>query len=523
MKKNNINKAVISAMTFVFISAGFVSAYQNMGFKPIFDNNITQQSNGASDCIKHQYTFDLYTTQHYPVMKDPIPLRNRREPNNEIPVNLINTPSEFSWASIEGKDWMTCVKSQGRCGSCWLFAAMGALEGVINIRENCADLNPDLSEQYVLSCLPLAGSCSGGTIENCVFYYIMNTSEQGNYKNGTLTEDSFAYQSSYDFIPPCSDKPQNWEDFLIPISGYWENWTNLNDPALKDSIKSLLIQKGPLMSYFWASERFIRWGSLVKDPTKYYPDRNEPCPNYVNHGTTIVGWKDDPSIGNGGYWICKNTWGPNWGYNGFFNIEYDCLNLGGFIAWVDYDPESFDWPPVANAGGFYYGSIGEEVHFDGSKSVDPEGAISSYIWNFGDDTNDSGKMVSHVYAIRGVYPVTLTVTDSSGQQTAHTTLVGIEEDPLVVKLSGGLGLKMGFTNPVDVELKDFQYEIEIDGLVFPNKIHGVYQSIPIGGRTETTVRLLGIGLGTVYIDINGYLITSKFLIFGPFVKIINIF
>ncbi|KYK23648.1 hypothetical protein AYK25_06595 [Thermoplasmatales archaeon SM1-50] len=523
MKKNNFNKIVIYGMTLVFISVGFVSAYQNEGLNHNLIKATTLKSDNYSSLIKHLYSFGLFSTKNYLVMENPIPLKDMGETKNEIPVERVATPSEFSWLSTDGKDWMTYAKNQGNCGSCWLFGAMGALEGVINIREGCADLDPDLSEQYVLSCLPAAGSCNGGTIDHCVYYYIMNTSEQGNYKNGTLTEDSFSYQSNFDYIPPCSDKPQNWEDFLIPISDYWENWTNLNDPGLKDIIKSLLIQKGPLMAYFWASGRFIRWGTYAKDPSQYYPDRNEQCPNYVNHGTTIVGWKDDPSIRNGGYWICKNTWGPNWGYNGFFNIEYDCMNLGGFIAWVDYDPESYDWPPVANAGGFYYGKIGEEVNFDGSKSIDPEGAISSYFWNFGDNTTASGPMVSHVYTEQGVYPVTLTVTDGSGQETSHITLVGIEEDPLSVDIAGGFGLKIGFMNPVDKELKNFKYHIALKGLLIPNRIAGIYQSIPEGARAEATVNLLGIGFGTANIDISGFLTTARFFIIGPFVKILTIY
>jgi C1A family cysteine protease len=521
MKKNIFNKMMIYGMTLGFISVGFVSAYQNVDFNHSLGNHISQTSDDYSTRIEHYYSFNQYSTNHYRVMDDPIPLQNMGETKNEIPIELVNTPSEFSWLNYDGKNWMTCAKNQGRCGSCWLFGAMGALEAVINIREGCADLNPDLSEQYVLSCLPEAGSCGGGNIEHCVYYYIMNTSEQGNYRNGTLTEDIFFYNSSVEYIPPCSDKPQNWEEFLVPISEYWENWTNLNNPALNDMIKSLLIQKGPLMAYFWASERFIKWGTLIKDPSKYYPDYNEQCPNYVNHGTTIVGWKDDPSIGNGGYWICKNTWGPNWGYNGFFNLEYDCLNLGGFIAWVDYDPESYDWPPVANAGGFYYGNIGGVVNFDGSKSVDPEGAISSYTWNFGDNTTANGPIVSHVYTQRGVYPVSLTVTDSSGQETTQITLIGVEENPLSLDITGGFQLKIGFTNPVENELKNFEYHIALKGLIIPNQISGIYQSIPAGVRVETTVRLLGIGFGTATIDINGLITTARFLIVGPFVKIHN--
>lgn len=522
MKKKNFNKIVIYAMTLVFISVGFVSAYQNEELNRSFDNHITQKSDGRSTIIEHRYSLNQYSLDSYPVMENPISLKDLGETKNKIPIELTNTPSEFSWLSVDGKDWMTCAKNQGRCGSCWLFAAMGALEAVINIREGCDDLDPDLSEQYVLSCLPAAGSCNGGNIEHCVYYYIMNSSVEGNFRNGTLTEDSFLYQSSFEYIPPCSDKPQNWEEFLVPISNYWENWTNLNDPSLNDIIKSLLIQKGPLMAYFWASERFIRWGTFVKSPSKYYPDYNEQCPHYINHGMTIVGWKDDPSVGNGGYWICKNTWGPNWGYNGFFNLEYDCLNLGAFIAWVDYDPDSYDWPPVANAGGFYYGKIGEEVNFDGSKSVDPEGAISSYTWNFGDNITANGPIVSHVYAQHGVYPVSLTVTDSSGQQTTQITLIGVDEDPLSVDISGGFQLKIGFTNPVDNELKNFEYQIELKGLIIPNRIAGIFRSIPEGARAETTMRLFGIGFGTATIDINSFITTARFLIIGSFIKILNV-
>lgn len=523
MKNKNFKNGIIFGTALLFITAGFVSAYQDEVFNRGSHDGELLVSDGYTNLIEHQYGIDLFSIKKYRVMENPIRLRDLDEPSNNLPIDLIDTPVEFTWTSDDGKDWTTCAKNQENCGSCWLFGSMGALESVINIREECADLNPDLSEQYVLSCLPLAGSCNGGNVERCAYYYIMNTSDEGNYANGVITEDSFSYQSSFDYIPPCSDKPPDWEDFLIPISDYWESWPNLDDPFLKDTIKSLIYQKGPLMAYFWASERFIRWGTIVKDSSKYYPDYNEDCPHYVNHAMTIVGWKDDSSITNGGYWICKNTWGPNWGYNGFFNIEYDCLNLGGFIAWVDYDPDSYDWPPVANTGGFYQGITGEEIIFDSSQSVDAEDTIATYEWDFGDGTNASGLVVSHIYSVKGVYPVTLSVTDSIGQVTSQTTLVGVDEDPLSVEISGGLGLKIGFTNPVDADLKNINYQIEMKGFILPNKIAGIYQSIPADTQTETTINIYGIGLGSAKISINGYTATTGFFILGPFVKIINVF
>ena len=58
---------------------------------------------------------------------------------------------DFNWKNNNGQDWTTIAKYQGNCGSCWDFAAISTFESIINIREGCATLDSDLSEQYVLS------------------------------------------------------------------------------------------------------------------------------------------------------------------------------------------------------------------------------------------------------------------------------------------------------------------------------------------------------------------------------------
>ncbi|MBN2602995.1 MAG: PKD domain-containing protein [Candidatus Thermoplasmatota archaeon] len=142
----------------------------------------------------------------------------------------------------------------------------------------------------------------------------------------------------------------------------------------------------------------------------------------------MVGWEDDSSIGNGGYWICKNSWGSYWGYDGFFNIEYGSLHIDdSTILWVDYDPISVDWPPVANAGKPAGAQVGKNLLFNADSSFDPDNNIVSYSWDFSDGSTADGKQVSHSFSQLGTYPVTLTVTDGANQSDTEVITVWIQE------------------------------------------------------------------------------------------------
>jgi len=344
-------------------------------------------------------------------------------------LTVIEPPNYFNWKDYQGKDWTTQAIDQGNCGSCWLCAALGALESIIQIRENCAELSLDLSEQYVLSCLPHAGSCNGGRAYSAYRYIQRNTST-GNYCNGIIPEFCFPYQAND--IVDCSDKCNNWEDFLIPISDYG-TWSSDGSSEDIEKIKTQILTSGPLVATMYATyyphgeNNLEEWGWEHHDSTDYYP---YPGPiNGANHQVVIVGWKDDPSINHGGYWIVKNSFSEEWGYDGFFNIEYGSLNIDSVaIDWVDYDPKSYgNWIPVANANGTYHGSINEGLIFDGRASIDHEGLITGYHWDFGDGTNATGVVVSHAYSQQGIYPVTLTVIDNQGNTGEDKTWAYIDQ------------------------------------------------------------------------------------------------
>jgi cathepsin C len=45
-------------------------------------------------------------------------------------------PDSMDWRNYNGHNWMTPAKSQGSCGSCWAFAAIGVIEARLKIMDN---------------------------------------------------------------------------------------------------------------------------------------------------------------------------------------------------------------------------------------------------------------------------------------------------------------------------------------------------------------------------------------------------
>ncbi len=326
-------------------------------------------------------------------------------PSDKI-VELGPYPSSWDWRNATYNnmhgDWTTPVKNQGNCGSCWDFAAMGALEAIINIREGNPNLDPDLSEQYLLSCPPDSGGCNGWNAYYA-YKYLKNN-------GGAIPESCFPYTASDS--TPCSYKCNDWKDHLIPISSYGYYYK----PS-RDVIKSIVATKGPVVTDMAVYNDFFSYSGGIYEHEGYEP------PSAINHQVVIVGYNDD-----GGYWICKNSWGKWWGENGFFKIAYGDCQIEYEIVYVDYDENSVDWPPVVDAGGPYYGKPNEEIAFNGSATWS-DNAIVSWQWNFGDGTNGSGINLTHKYSQEGIYTAQLTVTDEKGYNNTDTTLVYIDGTP----------------------------------------------------------------------------------------------
>jgi hypothetical protein len=83
-------------------------------------------------------------------------------------------------------------------------------------------------------------------------------------------------------------------------------------------------------------------------------------------------------------------------------------------------------PPVANAGGTYFGATGRPLQFNGGGSSDPDaGQVLSYAWNFGDGATANGVSPQHTYLIPGNFVASLTVCDNGSPQLCSSDVAAV--------------------------------------------------------------------------------------------------
>ncbi len=94
--------------------------------------------------------------------------------------------------------------------------------------------------------------------------------------------------------------------------------------------------------------------------------------------------------------------------------------------------------PQPHAGGPYLQYLDRAVQFNGTRSMDPDGQIVSYLWDLGDDTSASGATPTHLYGSEGNFTVTLTVTDNNGSlATATSYALVVSNLPPVIQTCTG--------------------------------------------------------------------------------------
>ncbi|XP_035712980.1 cathepsin L [Folsomia candida] len=220
-------------------------------------------------------------------------------------------PMDWRWLGF-----VTPVKNQGSCGSCWSFSATGAMEGMHKRR---TDVLPNLSEQNLIDCSSDYGNlgCKGGYMINAFNYVIRN--------RGINTQASYPYRGEQDFCQYRSDT-----NAVTGMTGY-VRVTQGDEIALEDAVRRI----GPLFVFLPLLMQYYSSG-IFND------NRCSSCA--PNHAVLVVGYGTDSS-GNL-YWIVKNSWGTSWGEQGYFRLARRAGNMCGIASYASY--------PTARNSNLYY-------------------------------------------------------------------------------------------------------------------------------------------------------------------------
>ena len=206
--------------------------------------------------------------------------------------NIGSLPTSFSWsgwdgAAVVGTNYMTPVRNQGGCGSCWAFAAIGDMEAQYQISKGNPSTGVDLSEQNVLQCS--GGSCSGWYLDGTL-NYLKNS--------GTPDEACNPYNAADHACGTgrCSD--------YLSRTYKITDWTWISTDTA--TIKSYLYSHGPVMVWMPIFSDFPWYDAAF---WQYYYYGHDTSGSYDGHFVVIVGWND----AGGGYWIVRNSWGTSGG------------------------------------------------------------------------------------------------------------------------------------------------------------------------------------------------------------------
>ena len=229
-------------------------------------------------------------------------------------------------ANEEG--FVTDVKNQRNTSLCWAFSLASNLETSLLTRgQKYYDLS---EEQLAYFWANRVNDPLGNTPNDKITRTQSNYHGTGNGRvasfflstwSGMTTEEKVPFQSS----------AVTWPDSLAyDTSAYMED--AIFSQYTVERTKQLLMEYNSVSAMIYMLDNY------------YYPDTaSYSCPQsgLVNHAVTIVGWDDTYSkenfpsasgVQNNGAWIVKNSYGKNWGKNGYFYLSYEDKSITNLVS-----------------------------------------------------------------------------------------------------------------------------------------------------------------------------------------------
>ncbi|XP_076450639.1 cathepsin L-like peptidase [Babylonia areolata] len=220
------------------------------------------------------------------------------------PSNVGDLPSEVDWRT---KGYVTPVKNQAQCGSCWAFSSTGSLEGQ-HFKKTGTLVS--LSEQNLMDCSRKEGNhgCEGGLMDQAFTYIKKN--------KGVDTEESYPYRARDE---NCHFSPAN-------VGATDTGYVDITQGSESD-LQSAVATVGPISVAIDASKRSFQ---LYRSGVYYEPKCSS---ERLDHGVLAVGYG---TAGSEDYWLVKNSWGAQWGMNGYIQMSRNRNNNCGIATQASY-------------------------------------------------------------------------------------------------------------------------------------------------------------------------------------------
>nr|CAD2196578.1 unnamed protein product [Meloidogyne enterolobii] len=249
--------------------------------------------------------------------------RNKRSTENN---KLLEEYKEFDarteWP--ECKDVIDTIQDQSACGSCWAVSSASVMQDRICISTG-GELKVNISSEDILSCEKTSSGCYGGYPEEAFkFWQEKGVCTGSGYSDHEGCKpypfppnpDEYMYST-----PRCKRRCENrkYKTKYNKDKHYGQEPVNLQDSDETDIMKAI-IEGGPVEANFIVYYDFFSYSEGV-----YEAGDGEEMAG--GHAIRILGWghhnkTDTP------YWLIANSWGDQWGENGYFKIargQDECL------------------------------------------------------------------------------------------------------------------------------------------------------------------------------------------------------